>query len=71
MAHLEAFAQVGSVLTYLFVRSGTSAFQMPLSVSFSGLFCARYGCGSLVYLFLYTSLTLISVAQAFISFDTV
>ena len=37
MAYLEQFVQVESVLTYLFVGSGTFAFQITLSKPFSAL----------------------------------
>ena len=37
MAHLEQFAQVESVLTYLFVGSGTFAFQITLFKPLSSL----------------------------------
>ena len=40
MAHLDRFAPVESVLTYLYVRSGTFAVQITLSEPFSNLFNA-------------------------------
>lgn len=41
MAYLEQFVQVESVLTYLFVGSGTFAFQITLFDAFSSFYKRR------------------------------